>query len=433
MRGTSRAAATALSLLVCLFVARTSSASESDAETISANIRQLHMPYGTVLDPVFNASEPANPDGSPNPDYTAVVGYIRAGDSAIWTGHYLAAEAFRYRVLKSSAVVDFTRLNDALDAVRLALSGVQALVDITGTDVLARSLVPVESPYAEAIRTHEAGHGIYYASLDGRTYFWIGNTSRDQYSGVMFGLSVAYEMVDDPAVRAQAKKLATRIVNYLLRQKWNVVMPNGRTSTTFRFRPDQQLSFLQIARRVNPQKFTRTYRSYRSAYTSQVWMPIAYDNGDTHSSYYKFNLNYINLYNLVRLEESSSTYLATYMSAYQSLRRTTQSHQNAHFNMIDRGLRGADAARDETTLDLLDLWLSRPRRDYWVNLTGEDDESCSDNRAAEPVPVDERVNTDFVWQRSPFQLCGGGDGRVETAGIDYLLPYWMARYYNLPI
>jgi hypothetical protein len=31
----------------------------------------------------------------------------------------------------------------------------------------------------------------------------------------------------------------------------------------------------------------------------------------------------------------------------------------------------------------------------------------------------------------PFQLSGGGDGIIETAGVDYILPYWMARYYRV--
>jgi hypothetical protein len=47
------------------------------------------------------------------------------------------------------------------------------------------------------------------------------------------------------------------------------------------------------------------------------------------------------------------------------------------------------------------------------------------------IPVNERVNTDFLWQRSPFLLRGGGDGTVETAAIDYLLAYWMGRYYGV--
>jgi hypothetical protein len=58
-------------------------ASEADALGISANIQAMHMPFGTILDPTF-ASATSN----------QIVGYTRCGDSALWTGAYLAAEAF---------------------------------------------------------------------------------------------------------------------------------------------------------------------------------------------------------------------------------------------------------------------------------------------------------------------------------------------------
>jgi uncharacterized protein (TIGR03437 family) len=36
-----------------------------------------------------------------------------------------------------------------------------------------------------------------------------------------------------------------------------------------------------------------------------------------------------------------------------------------------------------------------------------------------------------LWEESPYQLAGGGSGIIETAGVDYILPYWMARYYGV--
>jgi hypothetical protein len=119
------------------------------------------------------------------------------------------------------------------------------------------------------------------------------------------------------------------------------------------------------------------------------------------------------------------------MNAYDTLRNTTQQHGNAHFNMIDRALKGLDSARDSETITLLNSWLSRPRRDYWVDLRGKYP-ACGADQACSPIPVNERVNTDFLWQRSPFLLFGGGAGLIETAAIDYILPYWMARYFGLP-
>jgi len=397
--------------------ARTSQASETDALAISANIQQFHMPYGSILDPVFASSDPASPD------YSTIVGYTHAGDSAVWTGHYLAAEAFRYQV---------TRSPEALANAWRSLWAIRELLDITKTDVLARCFVAADSPYAAAIQQQESGHGIYYNKLGDRSYFWIGNTSRDQYSGVMFGLSVAYDMIDDPETRAFIRTDVTRILNNLLSHSWNVVMPDGRISTTFLQRSDQQLSFLQVGRRINPQAFDWTYKVYRVLYSLGVISPILFDDADDHNHYFKFNVNYINLYNLIRLEENSSPFKQLYMNAYGLLRSTTAGHGNAHFNMIDRVLRGQNGNRDAETVNFLNSWLERPRRDYWVDLRNKYP-ACGEDRACSTIPIQDRVNTDFLWQRSPFLLFGGGFGTTETAGIDYLLPYWMARLYGLPL
>jgi hypothetical protein len=401
--------------LMALIFVRDIRASEQDALRISESIQRVHMPYGTILSPVFASSDPASPD------FSQITGYTRAGDSAIWTGHYLAAEAFRYGVTRSPEAY--------ANAVR-ALRGIRFLLDVTGTDLLARYAAPADSPSAAAIQRDEGGHGIYFSRNADQTYFWIGNTSRDQYSGVMFGMSTAYEMIDDPGVREFIRNDVTRILNYLLQRGWNVVMPDGSISTTFLHRPDQRLSFLQVGRAVNPGRFSWIYALYRAFYSSTTGIPIFFDNIDDHAHYFKFNLNYINLYNLVRLEEPGSPHRAAYLNAYNSLRSRTQTHGNAHFNMLDRALQGANAARDAETINMLDAWLVRPRRDYWIDLRGRYG-ACGDDRACIPISIQERVNTDFLWQRSPFLLFGGGLGTIETPGVDYILPYWMARYYGL--
>jgi uncharacterized protein (TIGR03437 family) len=75
-------------------------------------------------------------------------------------------------------------------------------------------------------------------------------------------------------------------------------------------------------------------------------------------------------------------------------------------------------------------WLERPTRDVWVDLRGKY-KACDNDRACQVIPVPERVRTDFLWQRSPFLLYGGGSGRIESPGIDFILPYWMARHYGM--
>ena len=208
-------------------------------------------------------------------------------------------------------------------------------------------------------------------------------------------------------------------------------MPNGSISTSFLSHPEQILSFLQVGRHVNPAQFELIYQSYRAALAPYVSLPILYDCFDDHNHYFKFNLDSINFYNLIRLEERSSLFRPGYLAAYGVLWNTTRTHQNAHFNLINRAIQGEDAVRDQETVQLLNQWLQRPRRDAWMDLSSQYQSCVQPDRSCIIIPVPQRPNTDFLWQRSPRLLYGGGDGTIETAAIDYTLSYWMARHYEL--
>jgi hypothetical protein len=389
---------------------------QSAALDVDRIIQERHWPYLTLLNPRFVTGDSTSPDFMT----LAPSGYTQAADNAIWTGHYLAAESYRYRVTRSA---------DALANARKALVGITALIDVTGTDVLARFLIPRSSPYADAILAEEAHEGIYEATYKGEPYAWLGNTSRDQYSGIFFGLGVAYDMIADAAMRTEIRSDVSRMLTYLLSNGWSVMMPDGTPSTTFIGRPDQQLSFLQVGRRVDPARWDAVYQAERAALAATVPLPIQAECGDPHGSYYKFNLDHINLYNLIRLEEPGP-FLTIYLSAFTTLRTCTRTHGNAHFNTIETGLLGRNKARDDETATLLTLWLERPRRDYFVDNTGKYP-ACGPNRSCTPIAVNDRYTTDFLWQRSPFQLAGGGSGTIETPAVDYILPYWMGRYYKV--
>lgn len=394
-----------------LLLATNLHSAEPDALAIEDTLLQRHLPFGTVLDPIFASSDSDD----------EIVGYTRCGDSATWTGHYLAAEAYRFAV---------TRRQDSLDAVHTALAGIRSLLDVTGTDLLARCYVDPDSPYAAGILQEEEHNGIHTGILNDRQVMWVGNTSRDQYSGVFYGLGVAYELVDDPDTRRDIRILTTRALDYLRSHDWIVRMPDGDISTTFWGRADQQLAFLQVGRHINPDRFSTIYSTMSISLAAEMLVPLALETDDQHNSYFKFNLDTINLYSLLRSGDNS--YLKwIYGEAYGKIRGVTRNHYNAFFNMIDRALDGPNAGRDAATSFFLDVWLWRPRRDFYVDLRGQYTSCSQEDRACQPIPIEARVRTDFLWQRSPFLLYGGGSGLIETAGIDYLLPYWMARYYSV--
>jgi hypothetical protein len=378
---------------------------QSDALAIDATIQLRHVPFGGILDPIFASSTSEN-----------ITGYTRCGDSAIWTGHYLAAESYRYGVTSDPA---------ALANAQGALAYLTTLVDVTGTDVLARCIVPINSNYAAGITSQESANGIHSSGAN----YWISNTSRDQYLGVFFGLSVAYDLLGTPTQPA-IQALATRMLNFLIANSWTVVMPDGAVSTTFVIRPDEQLGILQVGRQVNSAQFASTYKSLATFGSLLVSVPVAVDAEDVRDSYFKFNLDAINLFSLIRLE-TDSTLLGRYQAAYQIFHNAIATHMNAHFNMIDRALNGADSTRDGQTAAYLFQWLQRPRRDFPVDLAGQYPSCVNSGESCDPLPIPVRVPDEFVWQISPFQLEYDGSGVIEGGGIDYLLPYWMARYYGV--
>ena len=374
---------------------------EAPALEISRNIQARHLPFGTVLGPVFAG-----------PESNEIVTYSRCGDSAIWTGHYLAAEAFRFSVTKTP---------EALAAARKGLRGVQLLIDVTGPEnLLARCALRVDSVYAAGPRKEERRHGESRGSVDGVDYYWIGNTSRDQYIGVFFGLSVAYDHL--PEDRPVIRDLGTRLLDRVLADGWSVF------NTSFLLRPDQQLALLQVGRQINPERFRAPYEDMRRRAIG-IGLPISLEAFDEHGSYFKFNLDAIALYSLLRLEEESAR-RGDYIATYRTFRSIIADHGNAFFNVIDRAVIGPNAQRDAETVRLMGQWLDRPRRDFYVDLRAKY-EACGSDRACDPIPVADRVRTDYLWQRSPYLLFGGGSGRIETPGIDFILPYWMGRYYGM--
>ena len=366
-------------------------ASEADALAISANIQAKHLPFGTVLDPIY-ASSTSN----------QIVGYTRCGDSALWTGAYLAAEAFRYNVTRSA---------DALANVKAALAGLQGLVDVTGDNRLARCMVLASSPYAAGISSEEASNTVHQSP----PWIWVDNTSRDEVVGAFFGLGAAFDLVDDAGVKSGISSLATLMLGFIAHHQWS---PNDDISNTFLLRPEELQMLLQVQHHVNPAD-----RIGGPLVDLPIDTAVSFDTLSI-SSYFKFNLDYMSFYNLIRLQDNSDN-----RGAYQIVRKYTASHQNAFFDIIDRSVNGSDDARDAEMQLSLDQWLERPRRDPYVD-NSKTVPVCG-TEACKPVPVPIRPPTDFLWQRDPFQLAGGGSGTIEGAGIDYILPYWMGRYYGV--
>jgi hypothetical protein len=149
------------------------------------------------------------------PAYTQITSMDDIGDSAIWTGTYLAAEALRLKTTGSS---------DARARVKQLVDTLHLFFRVSGDPgVLARFAAPHGKVFPFAIgdldctaaRTH---CGIPYA---GATWDYVGDISRDQYQGVLLGYALAYEALGeaDEASRALIRDDVVAFVQELMKDR----------------------------------------------------------------------------------------------------------------------------------------------------------------------------------------------------------------------
>jgi hypothetical protein len=168
-------------------------------------LRRDHLPYGGVGNAIY----------ADTPTYRDVAAYMGHGDSAIWTGTYLAAEALR---LKSTGSAD------ARDNVSYLVNTLHRWFNISGVPgILVRYAAPSDRPpkpinydlncMDESVQC--------MVSFEGETYDYNGNVSRDQYQGVMLGYALAYEALspNDEASRELIRKDVVELVEELMKER----------------------------------------------------------------------------------------------------------------------------------------------------------------------------------------------------------------------
>ncbi|MBL4847625.1 MAG: hypothetical protein JKY65_19070 [Planctomycetes bacterium] len=422
---------------------------EEVIQNVEFKIRQVNMPHGTVLQANMDTADNETwlsgyrKGGPGNPG--SVIDYHDGGDSAIWTGHYLASQAFRYSVTQDPL---------ALDSLGHTLKGIGALLDVNGgTGLLARVAAPESSPVCQRI----VAMGTFRsAQLYGER--WVGwqgrrGISRDQYSGVMFGLSITYERV--PALRTECAFRMKQILDYLISRDWIIdedrppFGTNGSGGPTFWTGVGyQKLAFLLMGHRVDPARYA-TALANAGPLSESTWVG-AFMGALGTDHYYKFNLGHIGYYNYFRLETDPTRWQDVHR-AYAITERYVGHHRNAHFDLIQASI---DPATEtllhpsvrEALRQLLDMphrrvgppvvdlsgvqWVNLPVFGYSNTSSGSISLASATQRfPTEPLDVFLRAPTDFQWQRDPFTpaTANGGDPKRERVGVDLVLPYWMGR------
>ena len=332
---------------------------EAAAIQYENRIAEYHQPYQTLLDVThtINGSQ-----------------WEMENDSAIFTGHLLAAQSFEWYATRGQHHLL------QLAMLRQTLNGVDRLFDMTGAaGHLARCAIPCRQEPVPEWFPDPPDSANMCDSPDGRRYYnrtvedkeayhlrrvgdswWIGGgeISRDQYMGVLMGLTWAYVLV--PEVRAQAGPHITNIANFLLGHDWvaeeclkcsssdpslpgnpivhHYISPPDtvKTSTEFVFHPEQMLAVLFAARLVDPVTFGPVVQQYRQL-AEFAWFPAWAEtfNSVTNqgSSYYKFNLDHASM-PLAIYWEDDPIRRQQLLRAHRITRNAISHHQNPYFNAV---------------------------------------------------------------------------------------------------
>lgn len=433
-----------------------------------------------------------------DPELTRPLGLDGIGDSTEWTGTYLASQAFRYAVEPSP---------EALANAKKAVEALHAhLIASSRKGYLTRYVGPLTELYLEGA---EAGckkiDNCHIVDCPpGRGFgeaekcFWLGDTSRDMYLGYFNGMTLAYDLIPDPELRAAIQADFRTLIDRLLADNLKVIEPtdDGGTRITGAGHPGPNLRMQWLLCAAHVLDDPKIYRRYLAEYYLRWPQNIFYANRylNLYFEYFAFKLDSDVYFSLMRLEDDPVR-KAYYRSVY-----TTQVYKwargtgNVYMDYIwlagtgkrDAGIEGQDrrvlnafvAAPNRlrrVEMKKLPLWESSVRlcqaniglaRAYCAGKPGEF--KISNLQYFRPVsreaqPFEGRPVEDFYWQREPNRLgdfyppeftCGElktidteklctdpslGRDRVAVelrrghrvyAGVDYLAPYWMGRYYG---
>ena len=421
---------------------------EAAAAKLGDEIEQYRTPFGPILEMHFDAPyagtwgdsladaqfSPGNADGTHS-----------YGDSGEMTGHYLAALAYRYAATRDPAVKP---------RAQRALATLRTLLTMRGEPGnMNRSILPIWylPPSDRPSTTYTPGQD-YAQAWNGDLYYFSDYMSRDEYMGLFYGLSIAYDLFDDPAIKADAQASIEMALDYLLRNDWTWRRRDGSYGERWAGVLEEQYAWILAAWHGNPAKYQAVHDQYRG-FADILWTGFWVSAIDPVDQYYKFQLGI----GAIQVLLTHETDPAAWMRAYQSvaiLRHYIGHHLNAHFNNTYLAFDPASKARlGAENENLLSRWLLWPRRRQRVDLHGDPSiekvlftppldpgalypagHTAPFEIAKYPLPPDQRIGSGFMWSVSPCQLDPGfpsnPDPYIEGETLDFVLPYWMARYYG---
>jgi len=360
-------------------------------------------------------------------------GSVRISDNdGLWTGLYVAAEAFRYAV---------TGEDEAKQNAEASLEALMRLEAVTG----------IPGFPARAIRGRDDpgfgnGHPEWHPTEDG-SLEWKGDTSSDEIDGHFFALSAFFDLVGDARDRKRIAAYARRMIDHIIDNDYHLVDIDGRPTTwgvwspkklnqDDRWRMQRGLNSLEILSYLK----TSYHLTGRDEYQER-YMDLARNHHYAlntvkqrltvlgHQVWHDDRLAYLAYYPLLLYEEEPAL-RQVYLLSLERTWRQIRPQRNSLWNIMTSAMTGRphdiEAAANtlaEYPLDLVSWTVRNSHR------TDIEIDPSRPNSSLEPLPADERPLHE--WAANLHELDGGREGMSAMEPTWYLLPYWMGRYHGL--
>ena len=371
-----------------------------------------------------------------------------AGDSEDWTAFYLVTQALRYKM---------TGDEDARGEVLRIAHYLHQIKDVTGAAYIARYVAPDAPPWNVE---YEGSDNKIFGTGEYEGMYWVGQQVRDKYITWFWGLTWAYDAVDDEAMRETIREDFREVVETLRADRWTIIDPWGNVYSAATILPDIRLSIiLQTAHVTGDAKY---WDLLDSEYAKVIGtLPLTSFAGfNKYVDYYAFINNHpiaqgtfrlwpdrVRLRELFRVWRWSvrqfvagthaAFFDAVYYGAclriggctYEEMEEIRQDVRHGLTVMWDPPNWQRKVVCTELPLDPFSVWAHQFLIDH-PDLQGLID---IEPQTAIPHEVDDRCWASHLWERSPYHIsCPEEDDPSHTApGLDYLIAYYFALYYGI--
>ena len=405
----------------------------------------------------------------PDEQLPHVVRFESFGNAGLWTSHYVAAQAFRYATARREGYQ--AEMEDALKEVKITVEAIYNLLRITNVEGLyARgywSPLPIFEPPAPQEDVHLVTAGEF------RDYTWVGDVSQDEYSGHMFALGIVAKLVEDPGVQGISRDVASQVGHHLVDHNMAITDVDGEPTKYGRIFANSltdppgynawlALTWIKLAAVISgeralddfyhdcllqehgrkkcidqPMEEPQNYTEYLSNMGVQTGCSTNHDD---------VSMTFLAAANLIWFEERNDLRQIFQRTMREQLMfgdpdgQDTAKQQNPFFNMIyaafmDYG--DPEAPPPESLIkDALCTMKEFPADKIHCGVDNTTyPEFCVSKRhgsiTKEPVPWREQRRDFFIWWESPYERSKeDGDPLLVEPPADYLLPYWMGRYFG---